>query len=125
MGALDNRHDGSILDNRGGFFGGGVNQDAKQDGLGILGHILGGSQNNVVGALSKNSGMDTDSVMKILTLVAPIVLGHLGKQKKEQNASDQNGIGGLLGRLLSGGTQEALKQQAKLNQFSKATTTVA
>ncbi|WP_432410337.1 DUF937 domain-containing protein [Rasiella sp. SM2506] len=119
MGALDNKHDGSILDNLGGFFGGGVNEDAKQDGLGILGHVLGGSQNNVVGALSKKSGMDTDSVMRVLTVVAPIVLGYLGKEKKQQNVSDQSGIGGLLGGLLGGGggQQEAPKQQSLIESI--------
>ena len=32
MGALSNKHDGSILDNLGDLFGGGVNQDVKDDG---------------------------------------------------------------------------------------------
>lgn len=117
MGALDNKHDGSILDNLGGFFGGGVNEDAKQDGLGILGHVLGGSQDNVVGALSKKSGVDTNSVMQILTVIAPIVLGYLGKEKKQQQVSDQNGIGGLLGGLLGGGSQEAPKQQSLIESI--------
>lgn len=110
MNALENKHDGSILDNLGGFFGGGVNEEAKQDGLGILGHVLGGSQNNVVGALSKKSGMDTDSVMRILTVVAPLVLGYLGKQKKQQNVSSQGGIGDLLGGLMGGNKQPAEQQ---------------
>ncbi len=117
MSALDNKHDGSILENLGGFFGGGVNEDAKQDGLGILGHVLGGSQNNVVGALSKKSGMDTDSVMRILTVVAPLVLGYLGKQKKQRNVSDQGGIGSLLGGLMGGGQQEAPKQQSLIESI--------
>ncbi len=85
MGALDNKHDGSILDNLGGLFNGGVNEEVKIDGLGILGHVLGGSQDNVVGALSKKSGMDSGNVMKILSVIAPIVLGYLGKEKRKQN----------------------------------------
>ncbi|QIE58579.1 DUF937 domain-containing protein [Rasiella rasia] len=117
MGALDNKHDGSILDNLGGFFGGGVNESAKQDGLGILGHVLGGSQNNVVSALSNKSGVDTDSVMRILTVVAPIVLGYLGKEKKQKSISDQNGIGSLLGGLLGGGEQEQPKQQSLIESI--------
>tara|TARA_R100000935_G_scaffold42923_1_gene65302 strand:- start:123574 stop:124203 length:630 start_codon:yes stop_codon:yes gene_type:complete len=116
MNALNNKHDGSLLDNLGGFFGGGVNEDAKQDGLGILGHVLGGSQNNVVGALSNKSGMDTDSVMKVLTVVAPIVLGYLGKQKKQQNVSSESGIGSLLGGLMGGGNEEP-KQQSLIESI--------
>merc|ERR1711977_526084 len=76
MNALSNsKHDGNVLDNLSGFFGGGVNEDKKIDGLGILGHVLGGSQDNVVGALSKKSGIDSSSVMQILQVAAPILLG--------------------------------------------------
>ena len=105
MGALNSKHNGSILDNLGGLFAGGVNEDVKQDGLGILGHVLGGSQNNVVGAISKKSGVDTNGVMQILQVAAPLILGYLGKQKSQQNVSDQNGMSGLLGGLLGGGAQ--------------------
>ena len=47
--ALDN-HNGGILDNLSGFLGQGGNQ---QDGLGILGHVLGNNQQNVESAISK------------------------------------------------------------------------
>lgn len=117
MGALDGKHDGSILDNLGGLFAGGVNEDVKQDGLGILGHVLGGSQNNVVGAISKKSGVDTDGVMQILQVAAPLVLGYLGKQKRQQNVSDSNGIGGLLGGLLGGGSQDSGKEQSLIESI--------
>jgi len=93
-----NKHDGSILDNLSGFLGQGGNQ---QDGLGILGHVLGGNQNNVTNSISKESGLDTAQVLKILALVAPIVMGFLGKQKQENNL-DSNGIAGLLGGLVNG-----------------------
>jgi hypothetical protein len=114
---LENKHDGSILNNLGGFFGGGVNEDAKQDGLGILGHVLGGSQNNVVAALANKSGMDTDGVMKVLTVLAPIALGYLGKEKNKKNISSESGIGELLGGLLGGGDQEASKQQSLIESI--------
>lgn len=112
MGALDNKHDGSILDNLGGFFGGGVDESAKIDGLGILGHVLGGSQDNVVGALSKKSGMDSNSVMQILQVVAPIALGYLGKQKRQKNVADPRGMDSLLGGMLGGGRKQQRKQQS-------------
>ncbi len=116
MGALDNKHDGSILENLGGFFGGGVDESAKIDGLGILGHVLGGSQDNVVGALSQRSGMDSNSVMKILQVIAPIVLGYLGKEKRQQNVSSEAGIGDLLGGLMGGGRQQP-KQQSLIESL--------
>ena len=96
MNALNNKHDGSLLDNLGGFFGGGVDDNQKTDGFGILGHVLGGSQDNVVGALSKKSGMDSVAVMNVLSTVAPLVLGYIGKEKKQQNVSSESGIGDLL-----------------------------
>lgn len=118
MSALDNKHDGSILDNLGGLFGGGVNEDVKVDGLGILGHVLGGSQDNAVRAVSKKSGLDASSVMQILQVAAPLVLGYLGKQKKEQNISSSNGIGDLLGGLLGGGgQQQPAKQQSMIESL--------
>lgn len=116
MGALDNKHDGSILDNLGGLFNGGVNEEVKIDGLGILGHVLGGSQDNVVGALSKKSGMDSGNVMKILSVIAPIVLGYLGKEKRKQNVQSQSGLDGLLGDMLGGGKQQN-KQQSLIESL--------
>ena len=112
MGALSGKHDGSILDNLGGLFNGGVDANVMQDGAGILGHVLGGSQNNVTNALSKKSGMDSGTIMQILQIAAPLVMGYLGKQSKQQNVSNSNGMDGLLGGLLGGGN--AAPQQQSL-----------
>lgn len=54
LGALTSKHDGSILDNLGDLFQGGVNSDVLQDGSGILGHILGGKQTAIENGISKN-----------------------------------------------------------------------
>ncbi|MGB1268897.1 MAG: DUF937 domain-containing protein [Flavobacteriaceae bacterium] len=110
MGAISEKHDGSILDNLGGLFAGGVDQSVMNDGAGILGHVLGGSQQNVTNALSQKSGMSSDAVMDILKIAAPLVMGYLGKQTKQQNVSDTNGIGNLLGGLLGGGSTASNQQ---------------
>lgn len=112
MGALSGKHDGSILDNLGGLFNGGVDENVMQDGAGILGHVLGGSQKNVTSALSKKSGLDTGTIMQILQVAAPLVMGYLGKQSKQQNVSNSNGMSDLLGGLLGGGS--AAPQQQSL-----------
>jgi hypothetical protein len=117
MNALDSKHDGSILENLGSFFEGGVDEDEKIDGLGILGHVLGGSQDNVVGALSKKSGMDSNSVMQILQVAAPIILGYLGKQKRQQQLSSPSGMEGLLGGLMGGGRRQQKKQQSLIESL--------
>lgn len=114
--ALNSKHDGSILDNLGGLFGGGVNEDVKQDGLGILRHVLGGSQDNAVRALSKKSGLDTNSVMQILQVAAPILLGYLGKQNQEKKSDSNSSIGDLLGGLMGGGGQQP-KQQSMIESL--------
>ncbi len=102
MSALSNKHDGSILDNLGGFFGGGVDDKAMNDGAGILGHVFGGAQPQVESALSQKSGMDMGSIGSILKIAAPIVMGMLGKQTRQNNVQDASGMNSLLGGLLGG-----------------------
>lgn len=102
MGALTGKHDGSILDNLGGLFNGGVDESVKQDGAGILGHILGSKQQGVQQVIGQKAGIDAGSVGNILKVAAPILMGYLGKQKNEQNVSSSGDVAGLLGGLLGG-----------------------
>jgi hypothetical protein len=106
LGALNGKHDGSILDNLEGLFSGGVDQDVMDDGGKILGHVLGGSQQNVTNALSAKSGIDAGSVADILKVAAPILMGVLGKQQKQQQVSNSSGLEGLLGGLLKGNSPQ-------------------
>lgn len=110
MSALSSKHDGSILDDLGGLFGGGVNKSVMDDGAGILGHILGNKQPQVESALSQKSGLDAGSIAQILKVAAPILLGFLGKQTRQQNVSSPDALSGLLGGLMGGGSA-ANKQQ--------------
>lgn len=102
MNALSSKHDGSILDDLGGLFGGGVDQSVMDDGAGILGHVFGSKQSNVESALSQRSGMDTGSIANILKIAAPLVMGILAKQKAQNNVSDASGMNNLLGSMLGG-----------------------
>lgn len=102
MGALSGKHDGSILDNLGDLFGGGVNEDVKVDGSKILGHILGGKQQGVQQVIGQKAGIDSNSVGEILKVAAPILMGVLGKQSRQNNVSSQGDLTGLLGGLLGG-----------------------
>lgn len=102
MGALSGKHDGSILDNLGGLFGGGVDETVKQDGAGILGHILGNKQQGVEQVISQKSGLDAGSVANILKVAAPLLMGVLAKQKQQQNVSSSGDLSGLLGGMLGG-----------------------
>ncbi len=110
--ALEEDHDGGILDNLGGLggmiFGGGQPEAAppprQADAGGILGHILGNNQGQVAQQVSNQSGLGTGQVAQILMFLAPIVMGYLGKQKREQNVG-ADGLGSLLGGILGGGQQ--------------------
>lgn len=106
MSALSGKHDGSILDNLGGLFGGGVDDSVMNDGAGILGHVFGGAQPQVESALSQKSGMDMGSIANILKIAAPIVMGMIGKQTRQNNVQDASGMNSLLGGLLGGQPQQ-------------------
>lgn len=97
LGALS-EHDGSIFENLSGF----LNQGNTKDGEGILGHILGGNKKTVSKQLSKKTGVSTANVSKILALLAPIIMGYLGKQAKSSKVSTGGGLSDMLGGLLGG-----------------------
>lgn len=104
----NNKHGGGVLDNLESILGGGgIDDDIMQDGAGILGHVFGGKEENVAQAVSKSSGIDLGQAMSILKVAAPFIMGYLGKKKREENITDQNGIGDLLGGLLGGGKKES------------------
>jgi hypothetical protein len=120
--ALQNDHDGSILDNLGSLLGGGAQtpqtagqtdlggiigsilgggQQAQQnpatDAGGILGHIFGPQQGKVAEQVSQQSGLNMGQVAQILLTLAPLVMGYLGKQQRTQNL-DPNGLSNYLGQ---------------------------
>lgn len=118
MGALNSKHDGSILDNLGGLFGGGVDDAVKSDGSKILSHVLGGRQQGVQQVIGQKAGVDSSSVGNILEVAAPILMGVLGKQARQNNVSSQNDIGNLLGSMLGGNS--AKQEQSFLEQILDA-----
>lgn len=118
MSALNGKHNGSILDNLGGLFGGGIDDEVKNDGQKILGHVLGAKQSGVEKILGEKSGLDASSVANILKVAAPILMGVLGKQKQQQNVNSSNGIGDLLGGLIGGNSAD--KEQSFLESILDA-----
>jgi|SRR5690606_4225263 len=98
LSAIGSKHDGSILDNLSGFLG---NSDTS-DGNGILGHMLGDKRGALEQAISGKTGVSSGTVSKILAMLAPIVMGYLGKQSRNSNVSDGGGLSDLLGGMLGG-----------------------
>lgn len=90
-GALERDHDGSILDNLGGL----ISNPDQGAGSGILKHVLGQKQPVAQEAVAKQSGISLESAGKVMTMAAPIIMGMLGKKKREQGL----GVGDIAGML--------------------------
>lgn len=115
--ALDdalNQHDGSILDNLGSMLGGGNGAGGGAlGGIGgaILGHIFGGRRGSVEEGVGKESGLNAAQVAQLMAMLAPIVMGVLGRMKQTKGLdanrlpevlNDNGGLGGSLGSILGG-----------------------
>lgn len=107
--ALDRDHDGSILDDLGAFLGSG----ASSDGAAILGHVLGKREPAVEAGIGKATGLQTGQIAQLMQMLAPIVLGYLGRQKQQQ------GMGaGMLGELLGAQSSRAQAQNPALGMLA-------
>ena len=124
--ALQQDHDGSIIDNLGDYLNGTAQLSPRAtDGPGILDHALGDRQETLARGISAKSGLDMGSVMSLLTLLAPVVMGMLGKKqqststagggdlsdllnRERQDAESQGGLGDLIGSVLGGGSSGGL-----------------
>lgn len=94
--ALDRDHDGSVLDDLAGF----LQQGTGGAGGGILGHVFGDRQSGVADALGKVSGIDARSAGSLLAMLAPLVMGALGRAQRGGDL-DAGGLTDLLGRQRS------------------------
>lgn len=95
--ALDRDHDGSYLDDLASMFMGATEKANPRttNGVGILNHLLGANQYGAIDAISRSFGLNNSNTASLMVKLAPMVLGMLGKQKRQQNLS-QNGLAGLL-----------------------------
>lgn len=91
--ALDKDHDGNVLDNLGDFFGSG---QAQQQGQGILGHVLGGRQQQAEQAVAKASGLDQGNAGQMLAALAPVVMGMIGKMQSQKQITGGSQLADLL-----------------------------
>lgn len=101
--ALDRDHDGSILDD--------VSQveNRQQEGGSILDHIFGGQKAQVENSLSEQTGISMNKIGPILAMLAPLIMGYIGKEK-QSNGVNSGGLGDLLGGILGGAANQAQAQ---------------
>ncbi len=108
--ALEKDHDGSILDDVMGMLSGNAQPQNQRmlNGAGILKHLLGGRQNNAINMISQVSGLDQGKTGNLMQLLAPVIMGALGKTKRQSGLN----IGDLAGLLSGSFTQQ--KQQTNI-----------
>jgi hypothetical protein len=125
--ALDEDHDGSLLDNIsmlvGGATGGAADVAVPRalNGEGILGHILGGRREPVQQGIGQATGLSSQQTGRLLIMLAPLVMAYLGRRKRELGTDDIAGqvraerqeverrapdLGGILGQMFGGGGQD-------------------
>lgn len=87
-------HDGSILDDLMGFLGGG---GGAGSGAGILGHLFGNGRDAAAAHVAQSSGISLAGAAQLLAMLAPLVMGVLGRAQRDQGL-DTGGLADLLGR---------------------------
>lgn len=101
--ALQNDHDGNILNQLPEF----IQNFSSGPGLGILKHILGPKQEQIAGGVSAQTGISSQQSMQLMMMLAPMIMGFLGKK---QQSAPQSG-GGILD-ILNQVQQQAAPQQS-------------
>ncbi len=99
--ALERDHDGAILNNVQDF----VRNGNFADGAGILGHVLGSKKEQAAAAVGGSAGMENEKASSLMAMLAPVVMGALGKVKREQGLD-----AGALTRVLAGEEREIEKK---------------
>jgi hypothetical protein len=102
--AIDEDHDGGLLDDLSGFLG--APQGRAADGNGILKHVLGSRRGAVEQQLGRGTGLGASQMAQLLPLLAPLVMAALAKAKR-QRGLDAGGLAGVLG-----GEQAQIQQRA-------------
>lgn len=69
-----------------------------EDGAKILGHLLGSKEEDKVNEIAEESGLDTATVLEILSTASPLLLSLLGQQTEEEEKKEA--VGDLVGLLL-------------------------
>jgi hypothetical protein len=112
-GALSRDHDGSVLDDLSGFLLNSQNP-LRTQGAGILGHVFGNRQPQVQQQVGRAAGLDAATAGRLLMLLAPLVLGALGRAQR-QRGLDPGGISDVLSQERQRVEQQQPQNRGLLN----------
>lgn len=127
--ALDEDHDGSLLDNVSAVFGAGtlgaadVRVPRALNGAGILEHVLGRKREPVQQGIGRATGLNSQQIGRLLMMLAPLVMAYLGRRKRQLGANANEigaelqaerqeverrapDLGGVLGQIFGGGGED-------------------
>lgn len=109
--ALESKHDGSLLDNLGAMLQG-QSASVQQDGNGILDHIFGANRGAIEKGVAAKSGLSVQKIGPLLSMLAPIVMAYVGKQKNQSKTNAGGLVDLLVGILDSAGATNNNKKSA-------------
>ena len=112
LNALERDHDGSLLDDLGGFLG----HAESGPGDAILGHVFGKRRPAVENGLSQMSGLNLGSIGKLLPILAPILLAALGRKRRSRDF-DQGGLTDFLNTERRQAERSAPREFSMLESF--------
>jgi hypothetical protein len=92
--ALDKDHDGSVLEDN--TY---ISSYEEKNGAGILGHVFGEKTGAVQSQVAALGGIDPAQGGQLLQMLAPLVMGYLGKEKSSGGLDV-----GSLSKILGGGS---------------------
>lgn len=115
FGAIQKDHDGGILGDLLGVLKGQsqVNNPKTTNGAGIVNHLLGTRVMESAEVVSRYSGLDIFKSGVLMQLIAPVIMGVVGKQQKS-NGLD---LGGLASILLGGAKQQRKSSSGLLGKI--------
>ena len=87
------QHDGSVFDDAGTYF---ADDRQPADGDKILGHVFGAKKGAVEGQVAALSGLNAGQGAQLMAMLAPLIMGFLGKQKSS-GGMDASALSKLLG----------------------------
>ncbi|MFO0749540.1 MAG: DUF937 domain-containing protein [Myxococcota bacterium] len=108
--ALDKDHDGSLLDQLGA-----AAPSLADHGQKILAHVFGAKKQAATDGVAQQSGLPVEDVTALLGTLAPIVMGVIGKKKKDE----QLDAAGVASALQADRSQAAAKSGGLLGMLDQ------